>query len=108
MYRDGGYTARTSLGVGVHSYELDRQVMGKAVSAETDGSSVNFMHESAYAMALDESNSVQVFGAVETVSVTDAPADELAFITPALPLCELEDKMAALTGMTLVSKLRLF
>ena len=66
MHRDGGYTARTSLGVGVHSYELDRNVMGNAVSAETEGSSVNFMHESAYAMALDESNSVQVFGAVES------------------------------------------
>ena len=56
----------------------------------------------------DAAQVAQVFGAVETVSVTDAPADELAFITPALPLCELEDKMAALTGMTLVSKLRLF
>ena len=66
MHRDGSYTARTSLGVGVHSYELDRNVMGNAVSAETEGSSVNFMHESAYAMALDESNSVQVFGAVES------------------------------------------
>ena len=66
MHRDGSYTARTSLGVGVHSYELDRQVMGKAVSAETEGSSVNFMHESAYSVALDETNSVQVFGAVES------------------------------------------
>ena len=49
----------------------------------------------------------QVFGAVETVTIADAPADELAFITPCLPLCQLEDKMAAIHG-TLISKLRLF
>ena len=64
--REGGYTGKTSLGVGVHSYDLERNVMGNAVRAQADGSSVNFMHESAYAMALDESNSVQVFGAVES------------------------------------------
>ena len=56
----------------------------------------------------DAAQVAQVFGDVETVSVADAPADELAFITPCLPLCQLEEKMAALTGMTLVSKLRLF
>ena len=55
----------------------------------------------------DAAQVAQVFGAVETVTIADAPADELAFITPCLPLCELEDKMAALDG-TLVSKLRLF
>ena len=55
----------------------------------------------------DAAQVAQVFGAVETVSVTDAPADELAFITPCLPLCQLEDKMAAIDG-TLISKLRLF
>ena len=66
MHRDGCYTGKTSLGVGVHSYELDRNMMGAAVSANADGSSVNFMHESAWNMALDETNSVQVFGAVES------------------------------------------
>ena len=55
----------------------------------------------------DAAQVAQVFGAVETVTIADAPADELAFITPCLPLCELEDKMAALDG-TPVSKLRLF
>jgi hypothetical protein len=40
--------------------------MGNAVSAQTDGYTVNFMHESAYAMALNESSSVQFFGAVES------------------------------------------
>ena len=64
--RDGAYTGKTSLGVGVHSYDLERQVMGNAVRAQADGSSVNFMHESAYATALDESSSVQFFGAVES------------------------------------------
>ena len=48
-----------------------------------------------------------MFGAVETVTIADAPADELAFITPCLPLCQLEDKMTAIDG-TLISKLRLF
>ena len=55
----------------------------------------------------DAAQVAQVFGAVETVSVTDAPADELAFITPYLPLCQLEDKMTAIDG-TLISKLHLF
>ena len=55
----------------------------------------------------DAAQVAQVFGDVETVSVADAPADELAFITPCLPLYELEEKMAAIDG-TLVSKLRLF
>ena len=66
VHRDGGYTGKTSLGVGVHSYNLERQVMGNAVSAQTDGSSVNFMHESAYEVAVDEVNSVQFFGALES------------------------------------------
>ena len=55
----------------------------------------------------DAAQVTQVFGAVETVTIADAPADELAFITPCLPLCQLEDKMAAIDG-TLISKLRLF
>ena len=56
----------------------------------------------------DAAQVAQVFGEVQTVSVANAPADEIAFITPSLPLGELEEKMAALNGMTLVSKLRLF
>ena len=56
----------------------------------------------------DAAQVAQVFGAVETVAVADAPADEIAFITPSLPLYELEEKMDALTGMTLISRLRLF
>ena len=55
----------------------------------------------------DAAQVAQVFGAVETVTIADAPADELAFITPCLPLCQLEDKMTAIDG-TLISKLRLF
>ena len=66
MHRDGAYTGKFSLGVGVHKYDLDRRVAGNAVSADTSGSSVNFMHESAWAMSLSESHSVQVFGAVES------------------------------------------
>ena len=56
----------------------------------------------------DAAQVAQVFGAVDTVAVTDAPADEIAFITPSLPLYELEEKMESLTGMTLISRLRLF
>ena len=66
MHRDGAYTGKFSLGVGVHKYDLDRRVAGNAVSADASGSSVNFMHESAWAMSLSESHSVQVFGAVES------------------------------------------
>ena len=66
MHRDGAYTGKFSLGVGVHKYDLDRRVAGNAVSADTSGSSVNFMHESAYGVSLAESHSVQVFGAVES------------------------------------------
>ena len=66
MHRDGAYTGKFSLGVGVHKYDLDRRVAGNAVSADASGTSVNFMHESAWAMSLSESHSVQVFGAVES------------------------------------------
>ena len=55
----------------------------------------------------DAAQVAQVFGDVETVTIADAPADEMAFITPCLPLCELEEKMTAIDG-TLISKLRLF
>lgn len=66
MHRDGAYTGKFSLGVGVHKYDLDRRVAGNAVSADASGTSVNFMHESAYGVSLSESHSVQVFGAVES------------------------------------------
>lgn len=56
----------------------------------------------------DTAQMAAVFGEVEMVTVPNAPADEVAFITPCLPLCALEEKMAALTDATLVSKLRLF
>ena len=66
LHRDGSYTGKFSLGVGVHKYDLERRVAGNPVEADTDGSSVNFMHESAWAVSLAESHSVQVFGAVES------------------------------------------
>ncbi len=66
LHRDGAYTGKFSLGVGVHKYDLDRRVAGNAVSADASGTSVNFMHESAWAVSLAESHSVQVFGAVES------------------------------------------
>ena len=66
MHRDGAYTGKFSLGVGVHKYDLDRRVAGNAVSADASGTSVNFMHESAYGVSLSESHSVHVFGAVES------------------------------------------
>ena len=66
LHRDGAYTGKFALGVGVHKYDLDRSVAGNAVNADASGTSVNFMHESAWAMSLSESHSVQVFGAVES------------------------------------------
>ena len=66
LHRDGSYTGKFSLGVGVHKYDLERRVAGNPVEADTDGSSVNFMHESAWAVSLAESHSMQVFGAVES------------------------------------------
>ncbi len=56
----------------------------------------------------DAAQMTTAFGEVEMVTIPNAPADEVAFITPCLPLCALEEKMAALTDATLVSKLRLF
>ena len=61
-----------------------------------------------YTGAADAAAQIAAFGDVEMVRIPDAPADEVAFITPCLPLCTLEEKMAAVSGMTLVSKLRLF
>ena len=61
-----------------------------------------------YTCEADAAAQIAAFGDVETVRIPDAPADEVAFITPCLPLCTLEEKMAAVSGMTLVSKLRLF
>ena len=66
MHRDGAYTGKFSLGVGVHKYDLDRRVAGNAVNSDASGTSVNFMHESTYGVSLSESHSVQVFGAVES------------------------------------------
>ena len=56
----------------------------------------------------DAAQMTTAFGEVEMVTIPTAPADEVAFITPCLPLCALEEKIAALTDATLVSKLRLF
>ena len=56
----------------------------------------------------DAAQMTTAFGEVEMVTIPTAPADEVAFITPCLPLCALEEKMAALTDAILVSKLRLF
>ncbi len=50
----------------------------------------------------------QTFGDVRVISVTDAPDDELAFISPVMPEAELRQKLAGLQGMTLVSAIRLF
>ena len=61
-----------------------------------------------YTCEADAAAQIAAFGDVEMVRIPDAPADEVAFITPCLPLCTLEEKMAAVSGMTLVSKLRLF
>lgn len=50
----------------------------------------------------------EVFGPVEMVRVADAPADEVAFITPCLPEKQLLEKASALPGMTLVRSLRFY
>ena len=61
-----GYSAKFSLGVGMHDYQLKRNVLGMQAEATTEGFSVNFMHESAYAMSLTEESSLQVFGVLES------------------------------------------
>ena len=66
MHRGGAYTAKFSLGVGLHQYDLSRRVAGYAAEADATGSSVNFMHESAWELKLDEAHSVQLIGAVES------------------------------------------
>jgi hypothetical protein len=45
---------------------------------------------------------------VQYVTVADAPADEVAFITSSIPEQALTEKAAALTGMTLTRSLRFF
>ncbi|MBQ8683368.1 MAG: homoserine dehydrogenase [Clostridia bacterium] len=50
----------------------------------------------------------QVFGDVRVLSIPGAPEAELAFIAPALTEEALEAKLASLTGMTLVSGLRMY
>ncbi len=49
-----------------------------------------------------------VFGNVEWVCAADAPAGELAFITPCCVEKDLEKKLASLTHVTVESRLRLF
>lgn len=49
-----------------------------------------------------------VFGEVQMVTVPAAPADQIAFISPAMTEAELEDKLAQLEGMTLLRSLRLY
>ncbi|MBQ2380810.1 MAG: autotransporter-associated beta strand repeat-containing protein, partial [Akkermansia sp.] len=61
-----GYSAKFSLGVGMHDYKLKRNVLGMQAKTTTKGFSVNFMHESAYAMSLTEESSLQVFGVLES------------------------------------------
>ncbi|MBQ4332255.1 MAG: homoserine dehydrogenase [Clostridia bacterium] len=48
------------------------------------------------------------YGDVQYITVADAPADEVAFITPCMPEQALTEKAAALAGMTLTRRLRLF
>ncbi|MBR5525072.1 MAG: homoserine dehydrogenase [Clostridia bacterium] len=48
------------------------------------------------------------FGPVDFVSVADAPADEIAFVSPTLPEGELMKTATALPGMTLLRSLRLY
>lgn len=48
-----------------------------------------------------------LFGEVRTVTVADAPAGELAFVSPEMSEQELEEKLAALDGAAVVSRLRM-
>ncbi|MDO5472883.1 MAG: autotransporter domain-containing protein, partial [Akkermansia sp.] len=61
-----GYSAKYSLGIGTHDYNLRRNVPGTSTKADADGFSVNFMHESAYIVRLSQGSSLQVFGVVES------------------------------------------
>lgn len=48
-----------------------------------------------------------VFGEVAFVNAAQAAADELAVVTPVMPESELDDKLAGLQGMSLVSRIRI-
>ena len=50
----------------------------------------------------------QVFGDVRMVTIPDAPANEVAFITPCMPEYLLNEKIAGFTGMTLTRRLRMY
>ncbi len=50
----------------------------------------------------------QVFGDVRMLSIPDAPAGEIAFITPCMPAYLLDEKIAGFTGMTLTRQLRMY
>ena len=50
----------------------------------------------------------RTFGDVRMISIPDAPANEVAFITPCMPEYLLMDKVAGFTGMTLTRAIRMY
>ena len=50
----------------------------------------------------------RTFGDVRMISIPDAPANEVAFITPCMPEYLLMDKINSFTGMTLTRAIRLY
>ncbi len=48
-----------------------------------------------------------IFGEVAFVNAAQAAADELAVVTPVMPESELDEKLAGLQGMSLVSRIRI-
>ena len=63
---NGGYSAKISIGIGSHEYDLKRRVFSSLAIAETEGISVNFMHESAWTVQMVPQHCMQFYGVVES------------------------------------------
>jgi len=50
----------------------------------------------------------RIFGDVRMLSIPDAPDNEVAFITPCMPEYLLEEKIAGMSGMTLLRRMRMY
>jgi len=50
----------------------------------------------------------RIFGDVRMLSIPDAPDNEVAFITPCMPEYLLEEKIAGMSGMTLIRRMRMY
>ncbi|MBQ2869387.1 MAG: autotransporter outer membrane beta-barrel domain-containing protein [Akkermansia sp.] len=62
LYGKKRWSFATSLGLGLHDHELEREL----ADTKVDGYSVNFMQDAAYTVLSGDDSNVQVFGTVES------------------------------------------